>query len=159
VGHIKLDGGFHSHPTTMAMWDEEPGAIGLYVRMACYANKFKLREIPNACVSMFSPDDEVRARCFRAMENAGAAEITRDGIILSNYHEPVRVKRPDISPRLRAFIIERDERVCGLCGEFVALDDVLHLDHILPWSLGGTHHPDNLQVSHAACNLKKGASV
>lgn len=54
---------------------------------------------------------------------------------------------------------------CGICGE------ALHrgykwphrlspsVDHILPLSKGGAHVQDNLQWTHLACNLSKGASA
>jgi hypothetical protein len=66
--------------------------------------------------------------------------------------------RPPIPAWLRAAVIARDEYVCGLCYYEVAPDD-LHLDHIKPWSKGGEHTLENLQVTHSWCNLAKGAKV
>ena len=34
-----------------------------------------------------------------------------------------------------------------------------HVDHIIPLSKGGMHHPDNLQILTATENLKKGARI
>lgn len=34
-----------------------------------------------------------------------------------------------------------------------------HVDHIIPLSRGGKHHPDNLQVISAVSNMKKGAKL
>jgi len=34
-----------------------------------------------------------------------------------------------------------------------------HVDHIIPLSKGGLHHPDNLQILTAEENLKKGAKL
>jgi len=34
-----------------------------------------------------------------------------------------------------------------------------HVDHIIPVSKGGEHHPDNLQILTAEQNLKKGARI
>jgi 5-methylcytosine-specific restriction endonuclease McrA len=34
-----------------------------------------------------------------------------------------------------------------------------HVDHIVPISKGGLHHPDNLQILTAEENLKKGAKL
>lgn len=53
-------------------------------------------------------------------------------------------------------IIARDEGRCGICGDPVM--GPLHLDHIIPLAAGGTHEPDNVQLAHPTCNLRKGAS-
>lgn len=66
--------------------------------------------------------------------------------------------RSSLSPNVRAYVMERDEMVCGLCGYFVDEKDC-HIDHIHPWSLGGSDDLSNLQVSHARCNMRKGAKV
>jgi 5-methylcytosine-specific restriction endonuclease McrA len=54
----------------------------------------------------------------------------------------------------RRAIIERDRSVCGICGEAVAPKDI-HLDHIVPLFLGGTHTAENLRVTHRLCNLSR----
>jgi hypothetical protein len=64
--------------------------------------------------------------------------------------------RPPIPKHLRAAVIERDGYVCQLCGGNVEQTDV-HIDHIRPWSKGGQHTLDNLQVTHSRCNILKGA--
>lgn len=45
--------------------------------------------------------------------------------------------------------------ICQLCFDLVEIKD-LHLDHIQPWSKGGSDALDNLQVTHSWCNLSKG---
>jgi HNH endonuclease len=32
-----------------------------------------------------------------------------------------------------------------------------HVDHIIPWSMGGGNETANIQILHATCNLRKGA--
>jgi 5-methylcytosine-specific restriction endonuclease McrA len=32
-----------------------------------------------------------------------------------------------------------------------------HVDHIIPWSMGGGNETANIQIMHATCNLRKGA--
>lgn len=56
---------------------------------------------------------------------------------------------------LRAYIIQRDRSRCHLCGEHVPAEQI-HLDHVVPLSLGGPHDESNLRVAHARCNLQKG---
>lgn len=59
---------------------------------------------------------------------------------------------------LRDRVIARDGLVCKLCGDPVEPWDV-HVDHIHPFSLGGADSPDNLQVAHSRCNIRKGNRV
>lgn len=71
---------------------------------------------------------------------------------------PTRERRRSTKESLRVAVLERDGLVCGLCGGDVEPDEV-HIDHILPRSLGGPDDLDNLQVSHALCNMRKGNRV
>lgn len=68
------------------------------------------------------------------------------------------LKRQSLPPAIRASVIERDGYVCGLCGDPVDPGDV-HIDHVLPVSLGGDDELPNLQVTHSSCNLAKGARI
>lgn len=58
-------------------------------------------------------------------------------------------------------VYDRDGWICGLCDEPVDPDLVYpdpmsaSLDHVIPMSLGGPHHLDNLQCSHWLCNVQK----
>ena len=65
----------------------------------------------------------------------------------------------NLSPRARLpFLIRNQEGKCGICGEPLPTDeDEVHVDHIQPRSKGGTNRADNLQATHARCNLSKGA--
>ena len=45
---------------------------------------------------------------------------------------------------------------CGICGS--ALLAKVHVDHIVPLSLGGATVLDNLQVVHPSCNSRKGSA-
>lgn len=55
-------------------------------------------------------------------------------------------------------IYQRDGDICYLCGRKV-LKKERHVDHVVPLSRGGTHTEDNLRVTHARCNLIKGAAL
>lgn len=58
-----------------------------------------------------------------------------------------------------AYLARRDGFVCRLCsGGFLGPRDVT-IDHIIPRSLGGTLHPANLRLAHAACNRQRGATL
>lgn len=64
-------------------------------------------------------------------------------------------KRPKhlISENLRWEIWERDNFTCQKCGS----RRLLHVDHIIPESCGGSLSKDNLQTLCRKCNLKKGS--
>lgn len=71
--------------------------------------------------------------------------------------DPDRQRAP-LPAWLRRAVIERDGGVCGLCGGDVDPGDI-HIDHILPVSLGGQDLMENLQVAHSKCNIRKGNRV
>jgi 5-methylcytosine-specific restriction endonuclease McrA len=52
---------------------------------------------------------------------------------------------------VREQIMERSEGICFYCGEVAD-----SIDHIIPWSQGGTHHPMNLVASCMLCNVIAG---
>jgi 5-methylcytosine-specific restriction endonuclease McrA len=64
--------------------------------------------------------------------------------------------RPSLSASSRRAVIRRDGYVCGICGGDVEPGDV-DIDHIKPFSKGGSDHLDNLRVSHSSCNRRRGA--
>jgi hypothetical protein len=53
---------------------------------------------------------------------------------------------------LQAWYAAQDKR-CYWCGATSSKD--WHIDHFIPMSTGGPHHPDNLVISCARCNLRK----
>jgi 5-methylcytosine-specific restriction endonuclease McrA len=67
-------------------------------------------------------------------------------------------RRRRIPMSVRLMVLQRDGFICRLCGEPVNGSE-LHFDHRLPLSRGGSNESDNLQVTHATCNLEKGARL
>jgi hypothetical protein len=59
---------------------------------------------------------------------------------------------------LRFRVLTRDRFKCVLCGDNPSRDDecVLHVDHIIPWSLGGKTRGENLRTLCAICNVGRG---
>ena len=50
--------------------------------------------------------------------------------------------------------------LCGICGDSLPEDEAeIHVDHIVPVSRGGGDGRENLQATHAFCNLSKGATT
>ncbi len=67
---------------------------------------------------------------------------------------PPRTRHIPVS--VRNEVLERDGRRCVLCG---AGDPPMHIDHIYPYSKGGSNDADNLQVLCGPCNIAKGAAA
>lgn len=63
--------------------------------------------------------------------------------------------RPAIPGWMRAAVLRRDGRVCRWCGSTYRPE----VDHRVPWSKGGEHTLDNLQVLCRPCNIRKGARI
>ncbi len=83
----------------------------------------------------------------------GLSEI-RDTLVELREKEARRALKRTHSKSLRNRIIERDRGICRYCGN--PTTDKAHLDHVVPYSLGGKTNDDNLVVSCPKCNLKKG---
>lgn len=79
--------------------------------------------------------------------------------LIALVHELNPIKRNTLWPaQLIQFIAQRQEWICPACGlEIPSLNERgHHVDHVIPWSLGGGNEPANLQLLHAGCNLSKG---
>lgn len=68
--------------------------------------------------------------------------------------QPLGPRSMSISKRLRFEVLRRDDHTCQYCGE-KAPDVTLHVDHVVPVSLGGSDKPDNLVAACKDCNLGK----
>lgn len=66
--------------------------------------------------------------------------------------------RAPIAARVRFNVLRRADFCCQLCGSRPG-NDKMHVDHVLPWSLGGSDHEDNLIALCARCNTGKGALI
>jgi 5-methylcytosine-specific restriction endonuclease McrA len=51
-------------------------------------------------------------------------------------------------------VFERDEGICGICGEAVD-HEKYHIDHIVALARGGEHSYKNVQLAHPSCNCAK----
>lgn len=57
--------------------------------------------------------------------------------------------------KLRLAVIQRDQGICQLCG-YPVQHGTEHIDHKVPRIHGGTTTLGNLQLTHRACNQRKG---
>lgn len=63
--------------------------------------------------------------------------------------------RNGLSKRKRFEVLKREGFCCRYCGRS-SPDVVMHVDHVIPLSAGGSHDIDNLIAACEACNLGKG---
>lgn len=61
-----------------------------------------------------------------------------------------------VSDRLRYRVMRRDEFKCQTCGRTWSNDNILEIDHIIPWSKGGGTTFENLRTLCSSCNRGKG---
>lgn len=81
--------------------------------------------------------------------------------------ESVKFKKSTIgqrrlmTPKLRSYIIKRDNHTCQLCNNSTYNEPnlLLEVDHIVPISKGGMTTEDNLQTLCWKCNRHKGAKL
>jgi 5-methylcytosine-specific restriction endonuclease McrA len=66
--------------------------------------------------------------------------------------EKIMVVRNTITEAERDAIFDRDGRKCLRCGT----SEYLQIDHIVPFSKGGTTSRENLQTLCKSCNCRKG---
>lgn len=99
--------------------------------------------------------EEIRAR-FAAMGWRGRwAALNPEKRRANEAKRRARRRLTQVEPVDYEAIYERDGGVCYLCGEPV-VDVDREFDHILPLSRGGTHTEDNIALTHAICNRRKG---
>lgn len=56
----------------------------------------------------------------------------------------------------RAALLALYGRHCWLCHEYIALNQVPTIDHLVPISKGGRHNIENLRLAHRSCNAQRG---
>lgn len=150
-------------------------------------NRTRIREDQKRWYQSIDPDLRRARRVLgharrREKDNAQAAQyraLNRDrvnaSILAWRQRNPDRTAQNDrakaamrrarirSSPRIERvdadYVFDRDRGICGICGEPVRPGEKWHIDHVLPLSKGGSHTYDNVQLSHALCNLKKSDRV
>lgn len=106
----------------------------MYARLWRHNNKLKFREQKK---SNYRKNTEKSRESFR--ENNRIHYLTR-GLIQEVYERNIR---------------ENGVLTCYLCGKPIAFG-ADNLEHKIPICRGGTHTLDNMDITHALCNLSKG---
>lgn len=68
-------------------------------------------------------------------------------------------ERAEIPPHVRAAVWYRDRGKCELCGTTTPDGQPWHLDHITPWSAGGSDETHNLRVLCERHNMDRGNRI
>ena len=91
-----------------------------------------------------------------ASKLAAAAPLIDDCLDCATISRQPKRSRVQLSPRDREAVLMRDGYRCRHCGRNPREDGIkLHVDHIEPWSKGGTNDLENLQALCEECNLGK----
>lgn len=70
-----------------------------------------------------------------------------------------RKRRERLEPWIRDRVVSDKGMTCALCGGSIDSASDLHIDHIIPRARGGSDAIENLQPTHARCNLRKGSRL
>lgn len=103
-------------------------------------------------VEKYKKDDET---VIEFIENAILKSLPKEVLTQEELKEINR--RRNIKDTTRYSVLERAGFKCQCCGikPLKNNDVILHIDHIIPYSLGGSDNIDNLQVLCNKCNISK----
>lgn len=95
-----------------------------------------------------------RARALlRSLCDKGMLDLTAHGYLMPKHMRFVVQPSRTVPRKVREIVFARDGFVCAYCADEKGPFD---LDHIHPYSRGGTNDADNLTVACASCNRSKG---
>ena len=95
-------------------------------------------------------EEIIAAELKKALKQVARQRLIEEGVLFDEEH-----KRPYIPRDVVGFVYMRDGGRCRECG----CTKNLQLDHIVPFSKGGSSEPENLQLLCKECNLKKGNRI
>lgn len=110
------------------------------------------------CAELFVNNRDAQLTC--STECAEKRRHSRD--INKAHRRREHIKAVTVEPVKVMQVYERDNWMCGLCGEPIDQElkwphpKSVSLDHIVPISKGGAHSMGNTQASHLGCNIAKG---
>lgn len=103
-------------------------------------------------IKKYKKEDET---VIEFIENAILKSLPKEVLTQEELKEINR--RRNIKDTTRYSVLERAGFKCQCCGikPLKNNDVILHIDHIIPYSLGGSDNIDNLQVLCDKCNISK----
>ncbi len=139
----------HGRPPMHKEMSQPPSIVGGKAYMLRFGTWNKALA---AFVERINQDRDAEPEVVQEPVITQASGIT--GVLLTKTGED----RRDIALGLRFRVFHRDRFKCVICGDHPArnAECILHVDHILPWSLGGKTREDNLRTLCEACNVGRG---
>lgn len=140
----------------LGMMNISPRALGLYVASIAHVARWGADDyhVSQARYVMQRPAVAIQELVdaglwVRSLEKK-RYHVAHEGVL---WRRGNPVQRRTIPVKVRAAVLKRDNYECVECGS----PDELTLDHIWPYSKGGTDEPSNLRVLCRSCNSTKGA--
>lgn len=137
------------------------------IRLASELTNAEAKELLKKCTKKLKDFQITQIESFQAKEPAAPAIVipAQPAATQPAAVQPTQPVHPMIQPitktprrcftsKERSEIYIRDKGRCGICGEFIPLNEFT-IDHIIPISKGGTYDYDNLQCCCFKCNQLK----
>lgn len=137
------------------------------IRLASELTNAEAKELLKKCTKKLKGFQITQIESFQAKEPAAPAIVipAQPAATQPAAVQPTQPVHPMIQPitktprrcftsKERSEIYIRDKGRCGICGEFIPLNEFT-IDHIVPISKGGTYDYDNLQCCCFKCNQLK----
>lgn len=110
--------------------------------------------------NLIAEADFIRADVDSALDKAYLKKITKPEIIaemvLEKLDEHAVISNERTFPYELKVALYSKDNTCAICGQSILSIKDAHVDHIIPWSKGGTTTIDNAQLTHIHCNCSKG---
>jgi hypothetical protein len=140
----------------LGFYNLSPSAVALYMASAAYASRWGVDHCHKTVAHYVGIKrrkpviDELVREGFLEPKADGTYFVMHEGTL---WRRGDGVRRRPVSAATRAAVMKRDGFACVECGS----DWALSIDHIWPYSKGGTDDLDNLRVLCRSCNSRKGA--
>lgn len=141
----------------------DPHELGIFTRLACFLwNKDghwsnEDERMARVCMVSQRKYRKVKDKCLEL----GLLVEQNGSLVVPFIQEWQNEKRAAIPDSVRRAVWDKNGGRCGYCDCELTWepshDNSFHVDHVLPWSRGGSDNVENLTAACRECNLSKGA--